>query len=162
MWLHEMSNDEKAESNPRRLLMEAFPAGKKNKNVIFFRMRDSKAKPLSLHYDSDEDGGGGGEDYVPPRESPKIEDAAKALQLECDSMVAPSKKRCIVIGRTKSAVAEDVRSIQRVWQKEKQRLDELQEQHRRDAEDLALQKQKGCANPFYELERLRCDWKMED
>jgi hypothetical protein len=110
MWLHEMSNEEKAESNPRRLLMEIFPAGMRNKNAIVLRMRGNKVtKPLSLLYDFDYD-----DDYVPPGESLEIEDAAKALKLECDSMVAPSKKRCIVIGRTKSAVAEEVRSIQRM------------------------------------------------
>lgn len=103
MWLHEMSN-EKAESNPMRLLMETFPAGKRNKNVIVLRMRDNQAKPLSLHYGSHYD-----DNYVAPRKSLKIEDAAKVLKLECDLMVAPSKKHCIVIGRTKSAVAEEVR-----------------------------------------------------
>jgi hypothetical protein len=34
-----------------------------------------------------------------------------------------------------------------MWKREKQRLDEVQEQHRRDAEELALQKQKERVNP---------------
>jgi hypothetical protein len=117
-WLHKMSDEKKAAQNPRRYLVETFPAEGKSKDVVVINVEHS-------HY---------------------LEDLAEELGLEVDSTDLPPDKdrqwntpwikRCVVVGHDIGAVAEKIRSIKREAKRVKMEQQEEEQELGRENKEL--------------------------
>ncbi|KAH7390383.1 hypothetical protein BKA64DRAFT_645300 [Cadophora sp. MPI-SDFR-AT-0126] len=110
-WLHNMSDEEKATKNPRRYLVETFPAGSRSKETVL----------LTTHFVIN------------------IQETAKELGLQCEYTHAPTDgdtvlqmaKYWVVVGQDRSIVTEKVRMIERETRRLKREQEEGQQELRR-------------------------------
>lgn len=134
-WLHKMSGEEKAATDPRRYLKEVFPAGEKCPGVVVMKKCNpgwmlASARELGLQ----------AERVEPPQEK--------------GSWIVSGHDHWVVVGQQKSEVTEKVRSIFTETQRVKDEAQRKQDPIKRAKEALARQKQ-------HDLERAlaKCeDW----